>query len=42
MIVMLGTIICQTCHESIMAFESEKVTKVYVKCSHCSHCQKNK
>ncbi|MEK5443290.1 MULTISPECIES: GapA-binding peptide SR1P [Fredinandcohnia] len=31
----MGTIICQTCSETIEHFEYEKVTTLYSTCDHC-------
>lgn len=33
----MGTIVCQTCEQTIDYFEDEKVTVLYGKCNDCCH-----
>ncbi|MGM9929876.1 MAG: GapA-binding peptide SR1P [Bacillus sp. (in: firmicutes)] len=35
----MGTIVCQTCKETIAVFEDEKVTVLYAKSENCN-CKK--
>lgn len=37
----MGTIVCQTCNDTIETFENEKVSVLYSKCESChSHEEK--
>lgn len=39
----MGTIICQSCNDTIESFEDEKVSVLYSKCDGChpSQCEEN-
>lgn len=37
----MGTIICQTCNDTIVSFEDEKVSVLYSKCDSCHPSHNN-
>ncbi|MDY7223176.1 GapA-binding peptide SR1P [Halalkalibacterium halodurans] len=38
----MGTIVCQTCNQTIEHFEVEKVTTLYAKCPSCNDKKETK
>ena len=38
----MGTIICQTCNNTIETFDYEKVSVLYSNCDSCRPCQEEK